>query len=274
MSLRLGFVHVPKCGGTSVANAIFAAFGMESFHIAHLRNENEAWGPHDVIRHHVSYRLARAVPFLSGHITYSDMQDLGRNMIFTVLRDPYAAALSRYTYNVGRAHDPKILARRPHLEPYKHITLSEHLDTATPAQFLISLGRDVFSEKEIINVASKGVTMMDENPIVQKKIDRALRRFDMVLGGGQLSQQMKIFSKFIDADEITIEHHNRSKETLPTPLGASRQVIIEKLVQLCWLDEYVYARCERFFPETMLPLVPDAEKTFDAFVKRFQPSGG
>lgn len=98
---RLGFLHIPKSAAASLNSSIFTALGFSRFHVSKLLRHGEELScadPNAISERTLAFRLACAVPYLPGHVTYSDLRTLERNYIFTVLRDPRKRAISMYTY--------------------------------------------------------------------------------------------------------------------------------------------------------------------------------
>lgn len=105
---RVIFMHLPKCGGTSVARFFYRHVGFPksgcSVELADGLSEDDA--PDLLAR-------ARAARFVTGHFGWDVLQRIrGRALVFTVLRDPLERLWAHFHY--ARSH-PKA-AHRPRVQ--------------------------------------------------------------------------------------------------------------------------------------------------------------
>lgn len=113
MRERVVFLHIPKCGGTSVARAIGAAYGWSAGRrgqIVHL-NPAASWrgsrtaelSLFEFREHLLLYEMARPnVRYITGHYPFSEtaVREHGRDWeVITVLRHPVDRWFSHYFYN-------------------------------------------------------------------------------------------------------------------------------------------------------------------------------
>lgn len=77
----VGFLHVPKCAGTSILRALMDVFDADS--ICPIRHDQE---------------LPKGLQVYSGHFAAHRLQTLEIDFIFTVLRDPYERLVSAYRF--------------------------------------------------------------------------------------------------------------------------------------------------------------------------------
>lgn len=114
---RIFFLHIAKCGGTSMSNAItkcYKPWRAENVanvftldeEAARFADQHALWGYRHVRRDLLNYLMATPhIKCLSGHFHYSHIaHETFRNQwhFVTVLRDPVARWLSHYRYNSTR----------------------------------------------------------------------------------------------------------------------------------------------------------------------------
>lgn len=108
---KIFFVHVPKCGGVSVSNAIARKYGLgarlgrSAFNVDPAASSVAARGCgvelQQFRRYITRYAGARAnIKYVSGHVQYGvDLLPAGEWGLVTVLRDPVEKWFSQYFYN-------------------------------------------------------------------------------------------------------------------------------------------------------------------------------
>lgn len=128
---RLSFLHLPKCGGTSLnaaLNAHYVRAGYETVGLDAHASKKAADAVGETLQDFRSdlylYYLARErLRYLSGHFTFSelawDVAD-GRWAFLTMLRDPVARWYSAYFYGRYKTHSDHFRITRPLAEHAEH----------------------------------------------------------------------------------------------------------------------------------------------------------
>ena len=162
---RIVFVHIPKCGGTSVKNAITRKFGygrdrfggrgiLNISAVASKRAATAAGMTSERFREHLLlFGMAHpGVRFISGHISFSHIgqKEFGDTWRFvTLLREPVSKWFSQYFYNRYKKSEHSRVEEE----------LEEFLDTPTAAAYgsdyvrLLSSVEDDPTSREAINSA-------------------------------------------------------------------------------------------------------------------------
>lgn len=105
---RVVFMHIPKCGGTSVHRHFKTNFGnSRSGKIAMLDSMEGVLQKPAVIEN------ARAAQYVSGHFGWNALEAIGQDAFrFTIVREPFERLKSLYLYSRTRTHtDHRILAK-------------------------------------------------------------------------------------------------------------------------------------------------------------------
>lgn len=227
------FVHVPKCGGTSIKTALAEFYRPER--IAYLDNRAsklaaDHYGAplHRFREHLLRYELERTGGrrLIMGHYsvdqatleTYAD-----RWNFITVLRDPIARLVSHYFHNL---HTESPFANK--------VSLTEFLDSKRGENsanlYARFLGRD-FSDPSM--------------KIAPESIDRAKGALERMAVIGILEDLPKFVADFETAFRapLDIPHLNRAKTGGPTKDAFSEELerARPRLEELCAADNEIYA---------------------------------
>lgn len=232
---RIFFLHIAKCGGTSIANAIVKCY--KPWRPANLRtvvNLNEEAARFAEAHAVAGYRHARRdllnymmalpeVKCLSGHFQYSNVaheafQD--RWHFVTVLRDPVKRWLSHYRYNSARSRIT--------------LPIEEFIETRQARSF----GRAFVDEiTEDLDQDALGIDQL---------IPLALARYRKFSVLGTIEDTPEFARKFAEqfGHELRIPHLNRTPEHAG-PAGIT-EPIRRRITELCAPDIQLH---RSLFPE-------------------------
>lgn len=266
---KLGFLHVPKSAGSSLNESIFSALELQPFHVAMLVPRNstvEQKNPvNTIVEGSLAYKLARNMPYVSGHITYSDLRRLDRSFIFTVLRDPRKRIISLFTYARKRANSPKVIQNYPKLKQYANMGFSDFMNHRRPMNeaAMLLLG-------DIGEFAAISQKQERSNPSQEfvDTVETGLRRLDVIYACSNQEVLDDLHARDLIPQTKEV-WKNKSDDKLDFGKLGSRQEFLKLLDQATWQDSLAYRIAQQLFPDTMLaPLASDEEILADV-EKRF-----
>ncbi len=227
---RLFFLHVPKCGGTSVDKAlrrVYQGAGYRTEHLdpfaslkaAELANIRMRPCRDHLLYYHMAQKNMR---YLGGHFSYSDTARAAFAdwRYVTLLREPVTRWLSGYFYNKYKQGD--------------HFRVATSLDTYLDSRQALVAGR-LYAAK-----------LTSDLPIEEAGTDEAieqaianLQRFDAV----GLLERLPTFAQDCQAligVPIPVEHHNRSPRSEAEQHEEVTGEALERIRALCAPDLRVY----------------------------------
>lgn len=244
---KIGYLHIPKCGGSSLNKAIYESLGYKNTHIPSSSNKKtKEWinDPYSLI-----FRFASNSHYLSGHLTFNELKSLKRDFIFTVLRDPKFRLFSLFTYKVSKANNAKITINNSVLALKKNMTFKEFLDDVgfhSMSYFLLSVK---FNEIEISEINQKLFEGEVSKRIVKNMIRPLLKSFDAIY-----SEDQNVLEELEKEGVLSCcnrDRVNESNQTLSYRIGMSELEFYESLRRFILLDELAYEVSMELFPLTV-----------------------
>lgn len=196
------------------------------------------------------------MPFVPGHITYTELKKLKRDFIFTVLRDPRKRMISWFTYSVKRANSEKVLRAFPNLKQFAAIGFYDfmnHQKLAKRDSNLLLRDIDEFS------LISQGQDWKNPAHEIIEIIESSLRRLDVIYAcsNQEILDDLCIRGIIPQAKEVW---KNKSDSNVDFGNLGSRQEFLDVLQRATGLDILVYKTAQRLFPDTVrAPLASDEE---------------
>ncbi|MBU0620476.1 MAG: hypothetical protein KJ795_01380 [Gammaproteobacteria bacterium] len=257
---HLGFLHVPKCAGSSLNESIFLALELQPFHVSMLAPRNstvEQKSPwNTIVEGTLAFKLARNMPYVPGHITYSDLIRLNRKFIFTVLRDPRKRVISLFTYAEKRANSPQVVHKYPKLKQYANMGFSDFMNHRKPVNeaAMLLLG-DI---EGFVAIAEKQDRSNPGKEFIEI-VENGLRRLDAIYACSNQKVLDDLHARgFIPQTKEVWK--NKSDNNVNFGKLGSQQEFLELLDHAAWQDVMVYRIAQQLFPETMrVPLASDEE---------------
>ena len=256
----VGFLHISKCAGSSLNQSVFDALGLQPFHISKLvaRGSTEVpKSPHTSITvPSLAYKIACNVPYLPGHITFSDMMSLKRDFVFTVLRDPRKRVISVYTYAKKRANTEQVVRKHPGLAKYASMSFAEFMAARQPENGIAdSLLGDMPEFERLYEVYGRDAAPDEYEGIIES----GLKRLDAVYACPNQMVLDDLHRRGMIPDAIEVVK-NSSEGSVAFGELSSRHAFLSLLERATWLDMQVYRAAQRLFPETVcIPLASDEE---------------
>jgi hypothetical protein len=264
----LMYVHIPKCGGTSVNVLLGRIFPAEQgvrlleHHPRRLANNTAGLGWHPCYCGHVVYRFRDLLP--------------ARTAVITFLRDPVDRAISAFYFfrSLGRA---KLAEEQttPGLDRCCELSLDEFLE-AEPLAARVNLGNIqtwMFSQPEMYHVSRW-------RPLTRADLDEARRNLERVAFVGvsdRFEESIRLLCRMCDWPlPDTVPHENR------TPVRPAKEEVSPKaraaLEELTTLDADLYRLGTDLFADALrdvpLPHVPPAPSRIDLTFEGPIPGSG
>jgi len=266
--MRMGFVHVPKCAGTSLSNALYDAFGTRRVHISSMVPKGAVPRPSGIARKSMAFRLAQCAPFLSGHISYTDMRAMDRDRVITAFREPASRFFSLFTYRVGRAARPEMRDRKPKLAESQGLSFVAFCGQVKANGIARRVLGDIPAVRELIQLPPEAEADLRQTPEALARLDAGLGRYDMILCG-KLDHIVSHLAPLTPAGAIHVEQLNESPNEQVFEIGCDEAELAARLDAWCWLDRIVLERAAALFPETCLPPAANSAETVAGLKRRY-----
>lgn len=267
--MKLGFVHVPKCAGTALSETILRQMQLKWMHISRIADEptGKRW---ELVRNTMAYRLAQNSPYLSGHISFTEMKQLDRDFVFTVLRDPRERLFSLYTYNLRRAEGPRALANDPSLRRYYRRTFDSFVSEFEPNQISRKLLADLPDCPDIIELRADQPGSLWSVDQLRGLAIRSLQRFDSVFCGPDVQSAVDGLAELGWFPPTTVSTVNATEHQTRYEIGCSEQRFIELLEFHTWVDCIVFQEAATLYPERFPDPLPSTDAVVTKLQSRFQ----
>lgn len=242
---KVGFLHIPKCAGSALSENIFRHLGLVPTHISGLSDEgpNKRWV---VKKKSLEMRFAQNNIFLSGHLTYKDMLDLNRDLIFTYLRDPLDRLISLWTYNLTRSESPRALSNDPSLIRHYGSTFKNYIKEVKPNGMSENLLVDMIGVEKFSALAAdpenKVSTMLEKNSLIH----RSLGRLDFVFTKSP-QEPIEWLSDLGYFDRFTLPVSNKSHCEQVLSAGCTRDEFYHIVKAYTYLDYGLLNEANKMF---------------------------
>lgn len=240
------FLHIPKCGGVSIGQAIAATYlslnlrndsGIINLNAPVSRQVIEATEglhyPYDTDDDYpilnfreklLLYFMAQSNSrYISGHFLFSNIafQKYGEKFSFvTVLRDPVKRWISSYFYNIFKADD--------------HMKMNDEIEARLESHFGISQGYQLVKFLGGANQAGDYTSMKAINQAKEN-----LKRFEIV---GFLENLGDFTKKLNDRFHVKLKIAKKNQNPAPSSIRKSvlTPELIERITEVCQPDIQVY----------------------------------
>ena len=161
------------------------------------------------------------------------MRALKREFIFTVLREPKARLISRFTYQSTRAHRAAVVAHKRNVPGIADPTFVDTLKIVHRDVMFAQLVGDFIGRQRLY------AARLDRARIEDQEIERALRRFDFI-GLGSMDEVAEGLSHRLQLGGLNIRQENESNACIEYQVGCSEDEFASLLEAHTRLDDRVY----------------------------------
>lgn len=251
---RIAFFHAPKCGGTSVNQALAKALGGPAGIdpiAAEAASRNLGMSRMEIREAILAYFVQRNdVRYISGHYSYSRRAFAGRESAFdllTMLRNPPDRMLSQYYYNRFGEHPNHVPIRSD---------LAEWLTTEQARACATVFTKMFVGEIKATTDLDEGDQRADMKAAVASAIDN-LSRFAIVGTLERLSDFTEAIQRRYKV-KVSIGHLRKSPKAGYPKFSEQPPQIRDRIVELCQEDLAIYRR---------FAMEPQPEGTLDPVLK-------
>lgn len=263
---KYGYVHIPKCGGSSLNKSIHEALGMQTTHIpSTVSKDTKAWFSNSQLLIH---RLACNSIYLSGHLTYTEMKSLNRDIIFSVLRDPKFRLFSLFTYKISKSFNSKLVAVKPKLSMVQSMTFKSFLDETTFFPMSYFLLSNKFNHQEILQLNNELVSGKITRDDAKSLVYESLLVFDFLC-----SEEHNVLLSLKEQgliESYCLNRINESNIDLSYDIGLTESDFKARILNNVFLDEIVYEAALELFPETFKGSLVTIEEFVESIKQKYK----